>query len=74
VETVLHAGSEAGGALGAARLAWLAAGGDEATVCTKPAVASRYIPRTDRQAALHQRLQRFRATYRQLQPSSDSAR
>jgi xylulokinase len=74
VETVLHAGGEAGGALGAARLAWLAAGGDEATVCTKPAVASRHTPDPDREPALRQRLQRFRATYRQLQPSSDSAR
>ncbi|HEX5685540.1 MAG TPA: xylulokinase [Ideonella sp.] len=74
VETVLHAGGEAGGALGAARLAWLAAGGDEATVCTKPAVASRHAPDPDREPALRQRLQRFRATYRQLQPSSDSVR
>ena len=74
VETVLHVGSEAGGALGAARLAWLAAGGDETTVCAKPAVASRYTPNAERQPALQQRLHRFRETYRQLQPPSDSAR
>jgi xylulokinase len=68
VEIVRHAGGEAGGALGAARLAWLAAGGDEASVCTPPAVADRHAPRAEHHAALRPRLARWRATYQQLQP------
>jgi xylulokinase len=68
VEIVRHAGGEAGGALGAARLAWLAAGGDEARVCTAPEVAERHAPRPERHAALGPRLQRWRDTYQQLQP------
>ena len=47
-----HSSSEAGGALGAARLAWLADGGSEAEVCLRPPVAARYAP----DAAVHQRL------------------
>ena len=47
-----HSSSEAGGALGAARLAWLADGGSEAEVCLQPPVAARYEP----DAAVHQRL------------------
>ena len=39
-----HSSSEAGGALGAARLAWLADGGSEAEVCLRPPVATRYVP------------------------------
>jgi xylulokinase len=68
VEIVRHAGGEAGGALGAARLAWLAAGGDESRVCTAPEVADRHAPRPERHAALRLRLQRWRDTYQQLQP------
>lgn len=33
---------ETGGALGAARLAWLAAGGDLQTVCVSPPVCNRF--------------------------------
>ncbi len=39
-----HPGGEAGGALGAARLAWLADGGDPAQVCQVPEVAQRFEP------------------------------
>lgn len=67
-EILVHDGGEAGGALGAARLAWLAAGGDEAAVCTKPRVAASHPPNTARHDALRQRLQRFRAVYQQLKP------
>jgi xylulokinase len=70
VEIVTHAGGEAGGALGAARLGFLAAGGDEAQVCAKPDVAARYLPRPQRLALLQQRLQRFREIYRRLEPLS----
>jgi len=67
VEIVTHAGGEAGGALGAARLGWMAAGGDETQVCAKPDVAARYLPNPQRLALLQQRLQRFREIYRRLE-------
>ena len=60
----LAAGAEAGAALGAARLAMLAAGaGDEATICTRPPIQRQFAPDAV-QAALHApRLRRFRALY-----------
>src|SRR5882762_1634299 len=64
----VHAGSEAGGALGAARLGHLAAGGDERTVCTRPPVASEHVPSRDAAARFKRRLERFRALYRALSP------
>lgn len=70
VEIVIHAGGEAGAALGAARLGWLAAGGKEAAVCARPAVAASCLPDAQRHAALQQRLHRFRELYRRLQPMS----
>jgi len=66
IEIIVHAGAEAGGALGAARLGWLAAGGDEAQVCTKPDVAARHLPDPARHAALQPRLQRFREIFQRL--------
>jgi xylulokinase len=68
VDIVVHAGGEAGGALGAARLGWLAAGGAEAQVCAKPAVSARYVPDPHRHVALQQRLRRFREIYQRLKP------
>ncbi|RFO94589.1 xylulokinase, partial [Rhodoferax lacus] len=44
VEIVLHAESAAGGALGAARLGWLATGAAIETVCTQPAITQSYRP------------------------------
>ena len=73
VEIVVSAGSDAGGALGAARLGWLAAGGDEAQVCAKPEVAARYAPDPARHAHLQRRLQRFRELYRRIESPSRSA-
>ena len=70
VEIVVHRGGEAGGALGAARLGWLAAGGSEAVVCTKPDVAARHLPHPQRHAHLRQRLQRFREIYQRLKTLS----
>ncbi|MBC0852706.1 xylulokinase [Pantoea stewartii] len=61
---VTHPAS-ASGALGAARLAWLATGGDEAIVCRKPSVQARYLPDPEVRAVLQQRLARFRALYHQ---------
>lgn len=59
-------GSEAGGALGAARLAWLADGGALARVCRRPAARQRFEPagtRTDVHASRHAR---FKALYASL--------
>lgn len=66
---VTHVGSEAGGALGAARLGWLADGGELATVCTRPPVKAVYQPDPSRHAALLPRLQRFRDIYRHRPPA-----
>ncbi|WP_293765778.1 xylulokinase [uncultured Aquitalea sp.] len=73
VAIVTHVGGEAGGALGAARLGWLADGGDIAAVCTRPPVKAIHQPCADRHAALQDRLRLFRDIYRQrpeaLRPS-----
>ena len=61
---VTHHGGEAGGALGAARLGWLACGGDAATICQKPPVRAEYLPGTQRAEVLTRRLQQYRAIYR----------
>ncbi|EGN2451073.1 xylulokinase [Salmonella enterica] len=55
------------GALGAARLAWLADGGTEATVCLKPPVSALYTPQPERRIWLSQRLELFRLLYQQQQ-------
>jgi xylulokinase len=68
VPTCTHQGSEAGAALGAARLGWMAAGGVEEDVCTKPPVAAIHEPDTAAHAMLQERLAQFRALYRQLKP------
>jgi xylulokinase len=65
LELVTVEGAEAGGAMGAARLAWLALGRSEAQVCTRPPVRARFAPRPARHAQLQRRLERFRALYRQ---------
>jgi xylulokinase len=67
VPVCTYRGGEAGGALGAARLAWLADGGDEAQVCRPPAVQATYAPNAQRQSWLLPRYARFRALYSQLQ-------
>jgi xylulokinase len=60
----LPAGAEAGAAVGAARLAMLAAGaGDEATICRPPPVERRFEPRAERAMLLSPRLSRFGALY-----------
>ncbi|MGD0721132.1 MAG: xylulokinase [Roseiarcus sp.] len=60
----LAEGAEAGAALGAARLAMVAAGaGDEAAICKRPTVQQRFAPREDRAALSAPRLRRYRALY-----------
>ena len=60
----LAAGAEAGAALGAARLAMLAAGaGDVASVCARPEVQRRFSPQAAQAGRLQPRLRRYRALY-----------
>ncbi|MCA1324356.1 xylulokinase [Herbaspirillum sp. alder98] len=68
VRIVTHVGGEAGGALGAARLAWLAAGGSEEEVCRKPEIHAVHEPDPVRHAALQVRLQRYRQIYTPYPP------
>jgi xylulokinase len=78
VALVTHPGGEAGGALGAARLAWLAdwnalpgrGGIDDAIeqVCIRPPVARRFEPDALLHAALARRHERYKALYVALQP------
>jgi xylulokinase len=68
VEIVTHLDGEAGAALGAARLAWLADGASQDAVCMPPPVSARFCPTTGCDA-LETRYQRFRALYPALQAS-----
>jgi xylulokinase len=63
VELVTTEGAEAGGAMGAARLAWLALGRDEREVCAPPKTRAAFVPRPERAATLAARHARFRALY-----------
>ena len=69
VPLTLGEGGEAGGALGAARLAWLADGGMLEAVCTPPAVRQRFEPRTADAEGHRARHARFRALYLSLRHS-----
>lgn len=61
-----HQDAEAGGAMGAARLAWLATGGTIEDVCVCPPVTRRFDPDPSRQAVLATRHERFVRLYRAL--------
>ncbi len=63
VEIVTHADSAAGGALGAARLGWLAAGGAIGDVCIAPAVSRVFSPDPCEHRMLAPRYERFRSLY-----------
>jgi xylulokinase len=63
VEIVTHTESAAGGALGAARLGWLATGASVEQVCVQPAVTHSYFPDPQEQALLTPRYARFQAIY-----------
>lgn len=66
---LLQDGSEAGPAFGAARLARLAATGEDFTaVCSKPAIAAEVAPDPALVPAYAERLTRFRALYRAVAP------
>ncbi len=64
IEIVTHGASAAGGALGAARLAWLALGADIAHVCTPPGIDRVFQPDATEQAMLAARYERFKGLYR----------
>ena len=62
--------SEAGAALGAARLAMLADGAKPSDVATKPAVETVFEPNASETARHADRLERFRRLYRALAPEA----
>ncbi|SEA51908.1 xylulokinase [Variovorax sp. YR216] len=66
-------GGEAGGALGAARLAWLADGGQEADVCLQPPVRQRFEPNISLPDMFAARHLRFKSLYAALRSSFDPA-
>jgi xylulokinase len=59
-------GGDVGAALGAARLAWLAAGGTDRDVCCPLPLRQRFEPDPRWRASMLPRHQRFRALYRPL--------
>jgi xylulokinase len=63
INIVTHEESAAGGALGAARLAWLATGASVAEVCLTPKISKIYKPDAEELKILAPRYQRFRAIY-----------
>lgn len=63
-----HSHGEAGAALGAARLAQLACGGEESEVCHKPEILAEFLPSPTASDELDERLGCFRQLYGQLQP------
>ena len=73
VPLTLGEGGEAGGALGAARLAWLADGGTIEAVCTPPAVRRRFEPSASDTECHRARHARFRALYSALRNSNSFA-
>ena len=64
LEMRIPEGGAAGGALGAARLAWLADGGSVATVCVAPGTRQTFMPSATQRARLLPRYDRYRALYR----------
>jgi xylulokinase len=73
-KTRKHGGGETGAALGAARLGWLAAGGDPVQVLTKPPVQAEFTPNAERHAQLRERLTAYRELYRHVQPLFEPSR
>jgi xylulokinase len=63
VEIVTHGSSAVGGALGAARLGWLARGAATADVCLSPEVEATYRPIAAEQTLLLERYATFRSLY-----------
>lgn len=64
---VIREGAETAGALGAARLAWIADGGSEAEVCKPAPERRRFEPDAKALAGLLERYERFRKLYARVQ-------
>ena len=73
IELMTADGAEAGGAIGAGRLAWLALGRSEADICRPLAARALFQPRAERRAALMARLERFRELYRRTRDLTSRA-
>jgi xylulokinase len=73
VPLATHEGGEAGGALGAARLGWLAVGGDLGLVCASPPVIERIEPDTQAAESLAPRYERFARLYPALREHFSSS-
>ena len=73
IELMTADGAEAGGAIGAGRLAWLALGRDEADVCRPLVARALFQPRAERRAAATARLERFRELYRRTRDLTSRA-
>jgi xylulokinase len=69
-----HGGGETGAALGAARLGWLAAGGEPREVLAKPPIAAQFAPNAQRHDQLRARLQAYRELYRHVRPLFEPSR
>jgi xylulokinase len=69
-----HGGGETGAALGAARLGWLAAGGNPQEVLAKPPVVAQFAPNPQRHAQLRLRLNAYRELYRHVRPLFEPSR
>ncbi|HBB3870772.1 xylulokinase [Escherichia coli] len=63
IPIVTHKGGETGGALGAARLACLAAGKDLAAICRKPEIFQNWSPRAQQHSTLMKRYAQFTSLY-----------
>ncbi|TAG27411.1 MAG: xylulokinase [Burkholderiales bacterium] len=63
VNIFTHGGAAIGGALGAARLAWLADGAELSQVCIAPPIEATYQPIDSQREVLMPRLARFRSLY-----------
>jgi len=59
----VHQDSDSGGAMGAARLAWLATGGELEQVCTTPPVLRSFAPDAAKHATLQARYRQFKRLY-----------
>jgi xylulokinase len=70
----VHAHGVASGALGAARLAWLADGASEAEVCSVADVDREFVPDDTERSVLLPRHERFRALYAALRDQFGSGR
>ena len=68
VAITTHTGGSAGGALGAARLGALAAGGSVDAICVRPPVDREFTPNADRRDALVDRYAQYHDLYVQLKP------